>query len=112
MAPKDIEQRIAEIRSKTLWSFSDLKAQGIVNDRATLRRREAREGFPQAAVILSSNSVAWNADEVRAWLASRPRGLDAAAAPHEDVAAERSKVGIARSGGYVIDGLPKTKAGR
>lgn len=74
MAPKDIEARMAEIKCKTLWSFSDLKAQGIVNDRATLRRREAREGFPQA-VILSSNSVAWNAAEVRAWLASRPRGL-------------------------------------
>ena len=73
MAPKDIEQRMAEIQGKTLWSFSDLKAQGIVNDRATLRRREAREGFPQP-VILSSNSVAWNAEEVRAWLASRPRG--------------------------------------
>jgi len=73
MAPKDIEQRIAEIRSKTLWSFSDLKTLGYVNDRATLRRREAREGFPQS-VVLSGNSVAWNADEVRAWLASRPRG--------------------------------------
>lgn len=73
MARKDIEQRIVEIRSKTLWSFSDLKALGYVNDRATLRRREAREGFPQP-VILSSNSVAWNPEEVRAWLASRPRG--------------------------------------
>jgi predicted DNA-binding transcriptional regulator AlpA len=73
LSPKDIEQRMAEIQAKTLWPFSDLKAQGIANDRATLRRREAREGFPQA-VILSSNSVAWNADEVRAWLASRPRG--------------------------------------
>jgi hypothetical protein len=47
-------------------------------------------------------------------LACKPAaGHSAAAAPHEDVAApERSKVEIARFRGRVIDGLPKTKAGR
>jgi predicted DNA-binding transcriptional regulator AlpA len=69
MAPSNTE----ELRAKEIWSFRDLKALGIVNDRATLRRRIASEGFSQP-VILGPNSVGWIADEVRSWLASRPRG--------------------------------------
>jgi predicted DNA-binding transcriptional regulator AlpA len=69
----NIERARAAAKAKELWPFADLRLLGIVNDRATLRRRIAREGFPQP-LVLSGNSVAWVASEVREWLASRPRG--------------------------------------
>jgi predicted DNA-binding transcriptional regulator AlpA len=59
--------------ARALWRFGDLKLLGIVNDRATVRRLIKNESFPQP-LILSANSVAWRADEVRGWLDSRPRG--------------------------------------
>ena len=52
--------------------YPDLKARGIVNNRMTLRRWIAENGFP-AGVQLGPNSVAWREDEVDAWLSSRQR---------------------------------------
>jgi hypothetical protein len=68
-----IARQNAKIQAKSFWPFADLKTQGIVDDRQTLRRRMRSEGFPPP-VILGPNSIAWPADEVRKWLASRPRG--------------------------------------
>jgi predicted DNA-binding transcriptional regulator AlpA len=51
-----------------------MEALGYATDRATTRRRIARGDFPPP-VILSSNSVAWIAAEVRDNAANRPRGL-------------------------------------
>jgi hypothetical protein len=73
MNSADIEEWKARIQAKSFWPFSDLKAQGIVNDRATLRRWMREQEFPQP-VILGPNSLAWKADLVRDWVASRPCG--------------------------------------
>ena len=70
----------AEALARELWKFSHLKMFGIVDDRATLRRWMARQNFPEP-LVLSNNSIAWVSSEVRAWLASRPRG--AAPSPPE-----------------------------
>lgn len=42
--------------------------------RTTLWRLERTGQFPER-IQLSRNAVGWNADEVRRWLATRPRGL-------------------------------------
>jgi predicted DNA-binding transcriptional regulator AlpA len=69
--------KIAEAReiakARELWKFSHLKLLGYVDDRATCRRLMASSGFPKP-LILSANSIAWVAAEVRAWLENRPRG--------------------------------------
>jgi predicted DNA-binding transcriptional regulator AlpA len=69
------KQSIAEIREQDFWRYSDLERLGIVQDRATLRRwmKADDDPFP-AGKVLSANSVAWVADEVRVWLDRRPRG--------------------------------------
>jgi predicted DNA-binding transcriptional regulator AlpA len=69
------KQSIAEIRARDFWRYSDLERLGIVQDRATLRRwmKADDDPFP-AGKVLSANSVAWVADEVRGWLDRRPRG--------------------------------------
>lgn len=69
------EKQIADTEAQTLWRFRDLKAKGIVTDRATLRRwmKSADDPFP-SPIVLSANAVAWVAEEVRAWLKRRPRG--------------------------------------
>ncbi len=41
-------------------------------NRMTLARSIAQLGFPKP-VELGANRIAWNLDEVRDWLASRPR---------------------------------------
>lgn len=58
-----------------LLRFADLKLLGVVRDRATLRRwlKAKTDPFP-APLVLSGNSIAWRAAEVRAWLDRRPRG--------------------------------------
>jgi len=65
---------VESIQARELWRFNDLKFLGIVADRATLRRWIRTLEFPPP-MIMSANSVAWPAAEVRAWLAGRPRGL-------------------------------------
>lgn len=69
------EKQIADTEARTLWRFRDLKAKGIVTDRATLRRwmKSADDPFPPP-IVLSANAVAWVAEEVRTWLKRRPRG--------------------------------------
>jgi excisionase family DNA binding protein len=71
----ELKRLIEKIRERELWRFADLERLGIVQDRATLRRwmRADDDPFP-AGKVLSANSVAWVADEVRAWLNRRPRG--------------------------------------
>jgi hypothetical protein len=66
---------MAEVRERELWRFGDLQALGICADRQTMRRwqRAETDPFPQP-LVLSGNSIAWRAAEVRAWLDRRPRG--------------------------------------
>ena len=63
----------AEAQSLDIWKYNHLKLLGHATDRATLRRWIDRHGFPQP-IVLSGDSIAWVADEVRAWFANRPRG--------------------------------------
>jgi predicted DNA-binding transcriptional regulator AlpA len=68
---------LKELWERELLRFRDLKALGIVEDRATLRRWMNPKGddpFP-SPIVLSGNSVAWVTLEVRAWLDRRPRGV-------------------------------------
>ena len=58
---------------KKLLRFKELKAAGIVTDRATLRRWVNKYGFPQGT-CLGPNIVAWNSAEIDQWLESRPKG--------------------------------------
>jgi predicted DNA-binding transcriptional regulator AlpA len=69
------EKQMADTEAQTLWRFRDLKAKGIVADRATLRRwmKSPDHPFP-SPIVLSANSIAWRASEVREWLDNRPRG--------------------------------------
>ena len=54
-----------------LIRFSDLKAQGILNNRVTLGHWIEREGFPLGRV-LGANTRVWDEAEVKAWLDKRP----------------------------------------
>lgn len=71
----ELKQFIAELRERDWWRFRDLERLGIVHDRATLRRwmRVALDPFPQP-IVMSANSIAWSAGEVRQWLERRRRG--------------------------------------
>jgi hypothetical protein len=51
--------------------YVDLEANGIVNNRTQLLRLIENENFP-VGIMLSPNCRAWRADEVEAWLATRP----------------------------------------
>jgi hypothetical protein len=55
----EIERLIAETRAKEWWRFRDLHTLGIVDDRATLRRRmkSKTDPFPPP-IVMSANSVA------------------------------------------------------
>jgi hypothetical protein len=55
-----------------LVRYKQLHEDGIVNDRMSLARKIEKEGFPKP-LALGPNTLAWDLDEVRAWLASRPR---------------------------------------
>jgi predicted DNA-binding transcriptional regulator AlpA len=71
-----LEDRQAAIRGRELWRFGDMKLLGIAESRPTIRRWMDDEVHPfPAPLVLSGNSVAWRASEVRAWLDARPRGL-------------------------------------
>jgi predicted DNA-binding transcriptional regulator AlpA len=53
-------------------NYRYLEDEGIMPNRMTLARSIEQLGFPKP-VELGKNRIAWNLDEVRAWLASRPR---------------------------------------
>jgi hypothetical protein len=53
-------------------TYRFLEEEGIMPNRMTLARSIAQLGFPKP-VELGVNRIAWDLDEVRAWLASRPR---------------------------------------
>jgi predicted DNA-binding transcriptional regulator AlpA len=53
-------------------NYRFLEDEGIMPNRVTLSRSIAQLGFPKP-VELGKNRIAWDLDEVRAWLASRPR---------------------------------------
>lgn len=55
-----------------LFRYEDLVEMGVVRNRMAPRRLAESQGFP-LPIKLGSNSVAWPADEVEAWLAARPR---------------------------------------
>jgi len=55
-----------------MWlRYRDLEAQGIVSNRATLSNWIKDRGFPSGRLI-GPNTRMWLADEVRAWINSRP----------------------------------------
>jgi predicted DNA-binding transcriptional regulator AlpA len=54
-----------------LVRFSDLKAAGITENWTHLTRLLDEQDFPPG-ILLSANIRAWDAAEVRRWLASRP----------------------------------------
>jgi predicted DNA-binding transcriptional regulator AlpA len=70
MAAKSIQSP-----TKRVKRFGQLKAEGIVDSRATLNRwmSDAVDPFPQP-LVLSPNMIGWLSDEVDAWLARHPRG--------------------------------------
>jgi predicted DNA-binding transcriptional regulator AlpA len=51
--------------------FKELQEEGVFANRMDAWRKVAA-GFP-AAIELGPNTVAWDRDEVEAWLAGRPR---------------------------------------
>jgi predicted DNA-binding transcriptional regulator AlpA len=53
-------------------TYRYLEKNGIVPNRTTLARSIERSGFP-APIELGANRLGWDLDEVRAWIASRPR---------------------------------------
>jgi hypothetical protein len=53
-------------------NYRFLENEGIMPNRMTLARSIAQLGFPKP-VELGKNRIAWDLDEIRAWLASRPR---------------------------------------
>ncbi len=55
-----------------LLRFADLKARGIVRNRATLSRWIRNLGFPPG-VMIGMNTRAWPEGEIEAWLAERAR---------------------------------------
>jgi prophage regulatory protein len=57
--------------------FADLKRFGVVNNRVTLARWIATQGFPKP-LRLGPNSLAWLKSEVEAWLAVRASDRPAA----------------------------------
>lgn len=60
-----------------LSRFSALKASGIVTNRTTLARWIDQQGFPKP-IPLGPNTVAWNQDEVDAWVKARAAERDGA----------------------------------
>ena len=68
-------------------NYRYLEAEGIVPNRTTLARSIKNLGFPKP-VELGKNRIAWDLDEIRAWLASRPRRTPGAKrAPKPEAAA-------------------------
>jgi predicted DNA-binding transcriptional regulator AlpA len=55
-------------------NYRFLEAEGIVPNRTTLSRSIEQLDFPKP-VELGKNRIAWDLDEIRAWLASRPRRM-------------------------------------
>jgi hypothetical protein len=55
----------------TFVRYADLAAAGIVANWTTLLRLIDTEGFP-VGIMIGANTRAWRADEIEAWLASRP----------------------------------------
>ncbi len=53
--------------------YADLVKIGVINNRVTLSRWIATEGFP-AGIMLGPNSRAWPEESVNAWLLNRPVG--------------------------------------
>jgi hypothetical protein len=51
--------------------YADLKARGIVNNRANLGNWIKKYGFPPGQMI-GPNTRAWTEAEVEVWLAARP----------------------------------------
>ena len=55
--------------------YADLKARGVVNNRATLSRWIKTHGFP-SGFLLGPNSRGWYAHDIEGWLSDRSAGDD------------------------------------
>jgi hypothetical protein len=55
--------------------YADLKARGVVNNRATLSRWIKTHGFPPG-FLLGPNSRGWYAHDIECWLSDRSAGDD------------------------------------
>jgi predicted DNA-binding transcriptional regulator AlpA len=55
-----------------LVRYRYLKEEGIISDRMALARAIDWYGFPRP-IALGANTLAWDLDEVKAWITSRPR---------------------------------------
>ncbi|GEM_PF-2575857 len=53
-------------------TYRYLESEGIMPNRMTLARSIRNLGFPKP-IELGKNRIAWDLDEVEAWLSSRPR---------------------------------------
>ena len=72
----------------TKWlRFADLKANGIVRNRATLSRWIRNLGFPPG-VMIGLNTRAWPEAQIEAWLAERARASAETEAPEMETAAQ------------------------
>jgi|BarGraIncu00222A_1022003.scaffolds.fasta_scaffold43945_3 predicted DNA-binding transcriptional regulator AlpA len=54
--------------------YKYLEDNGIISNRMQLARAIERYEFPKP-IALGENTLAWDLDEVEAWLASRPRRM-------------------------------------
>jgi len=57
---------------RILLSFEQLRARGVPFTRVHINRMMEAGQFPRA-VEISQNRIAWDASEIDAWIASRPR---------------------------------------
>lgn len=55
-----------------LVRYKQLNEEGIIPDRMALARKIEKERFPKP-LAMGPNTLAWDYDEVCAWVASRPR---------------------------------------
>ena len=77
----------------TRWRFCDLRSQGIISNRTTLRNRIRRDGFP-AGKMTGPNERTWSPEEIFEWIETRPaKGpmLRGVARASRDQAAQRKQ---------------------
>jgi predicted DNA-binding transcriptional regulator AlpA len=64
-----------------LLRFKDLRERRIVDNRPTLQRWIAIEGFPPGR-MLGPNTRAWTEEEIAEWITSRPTAISEKRCPH------------------------------
>jgi predicted DNA-binding transcriptional regulator AlpA len=61
----------APIRGGRKLTFRELRENGVISNRVTLKRWIDKYGFPPGT-LYGPNSRRWDEDQVLAWIASRP----------------------------------------